>query len=260
MLPYMLGRRAPTKAAAEVPALATVHDAMGGLPHDPNPAHCWTALISSAYEMLGNDEVGDCGIVGPAQIIRTATAANGQEIIPTTAAVMAEYSAISGYSPANPASDVGVYLTDVLERWKAVGLDVDGSGRKHKILGYLKLDPRNRAELEWSTIWFGACLLGHNLTKQAMSDPITWEVTTNPADQVIVGGHCTAAFRFTVPGLDNLTWGQFRLARPAFDNLFLEEAYAVLPEDWVLPQGLAPSGFSRAELEDRLKNLASLAR
>jgi len=259
MLPYKLGRLEPTKAALEVPTFAAVHQAMGMLPAEPVAGPSWTRAISSAFDMLKNDEIGDCGMVGPAQIIRVTSANAGREIIPTAPAVVAEYSALSGYTPANPDSDVGLVLTDVLQKWKSDGLDIDGSGRKHKILGYLALNPKNRTELEWAINLFGAVLQGHTLTQLAMTDPVYWEVTPNKVDQTPVGRHCTAAFSFNVAGTDNVTWGQFRLARPAFDALFLDESYAVLTEDWALPDGIAPSGFSTGELEDRLKNQAALA-
>lgn len=257
MIARKLGRCAPGPQAQEVPPLRAIRAMLPPLPKPP-PFMCWTSNVSGPFDVLGNDKIGDCAIVAPAQLMRVATSVCGAERKPTLAAVEATYSAVSGYNPMDPSTDNGCVVTDVLARWKGDGLQLDG-GLPDKLLGYIALNPHDLDELRWGICWFGGIYCGWNLPELALNATRYWRMSQNPADMKIAGGHATACCTYSEAGFDQITWGEFMLATPNFTPAFLEEAYVPVMADWMMPSGTTPSGFSRVELEDRIKALAAAA-
>ena len=96
-----------------------------GAPLPKHPKHFGhEALIKSgAWGMLGNDTVGDCtcAAAGHAdQIAETYGAKKKPDVTPE--AVLAAYSAITGYDPSDPNSDTGANMLDVLRYWQKTGI------------------------------------------------------------------------------------------------------------------------------------------
>ena len=66
-----------------------------------------------AYGMLGNDAVGDCTIAGHYHLRMNmqAVANAGTPLVVTTEQALADYSAATGYNPADPSTDQGANMT-----------------------------------------------------------------------------------------------------------------------------------------------------
>lgn len=224
------------------------------------PAHMsWTPAVSGPFDVLGNNTFGNCAIVAPGQIARVATANAGAERKPSLNPILRTYSKVGGYKPGDASTDNGCRMTDVLSAWKGDGLELFEDAPADKILGYVALNPLDLDELRWSICWFGAIYNGWNLPAAADSDDREWTLNVPPDGLKIIGGHATACSTYGPEGFDQITWGEFRLAHDDFTQRFLEEAYAVVLEDWKLPTGLTPSGLSAQDVEDHIKRLAAAA-
>src|SRR5579859_6866009 len=101
-VPVKLGRQ-PAVADDRVPLLKTA-----SLPAPPPSANSYAAV--GEWFMLGNDLVGDCveACIGHATLAATTYA--GDEKVPTDAEALALYSDVTGYDPANPATDQGTII------------------------------------------------------------------------------------------------------------------------------------------------------
>lgn len=251
------GRIPSGQLARRVPKLR-LRSLVEGLGTPPDHM-CWTAAVSGPFDVLGNDTVGDCAIVAPAQLARVCSANAGAERKPALDAVLATYSAVSGYKPGDDSTDLGCSMSDVLGRWKNTGLALFDSASADKIIGSVRLNPLDLDELRWAICWFGGIYNGFDLPAAADSDNPKWTLNV-PADGLnVLGGHATACCAYGPEGFDQITWGAFRLAEPDFVTRFLSEAYAVVLEDWRLPTGMTPSGLAASDIEDRIKRLAAAA-
>lgn len=249
-----LGLQRATQARHAVPRLRRLTMGLG----TPPAAISWATGLTG-LDMLGNDQVGDCAIVGPANLARVATSACGHERIPLLAPVLQSYAEVSGWRKDDPATDTGCVMTNVLERWKGVGLDFFGDGTKDRIEGYLALNPKDTDELKWAICWFGGVLFGFDLPVLCQDDKADWAVPPPGPQQAIWGGHCTAASSYGLEGFHEMTWATFKRTTDDFVRTYAAEAYVVVMKDWEMPSGLTPAGTSRVQMQDQIRRLASAA-
>lgn len=253
-----LGLLPPGPRAQEVPPLSAALKAMAPLPQ-PSRHMSWTAAVSGPFEVLGNNDYGNCAVVAAAQLSRIATAVCGVERKPLLSGVMSEYEAF-GFDPARPEqTDLGVRLTDLLERWKNVGLRL-ANGAPDKLLGYLAIDWRNPEEMRWAISWFCGLIFGQNIPHGAVSDNPYWNLKMDAAALEPAGGHATACASYGPEGYTQITWGGFRVETPDFMQKFCFECYAPIMADWTMPSGLIPSGITCDEAEARIRALAAASR
>src|ERR1700687_2807408 len=88
------------------------------VPDAPRKVYYEYKIPAGEWGMLGNDTVGDCEIARLLHIIMSATAHTGTMLIPTVDKAIAVYSAISGYDPNDPSTDVGCNSADVFNYWQ----------------------------------------------------------------------------------------------------------------------------------------------
>src|ERR1700722_8579138 len=90
----------------------------------PAPAaRMWLPNITYGY--MGNDSIGDCGPASCAHAVQVFTddATKGAGLItPSDALVENMYSSLSGWTPGNPASDVGTTASQCLTFMRMAGL------------------------------------------------------------------------------------------------------------------------------------------
>jgi len=210
-------------------------------------------IPSDAWGMFANDAVGDCTCAAIAHYVMLATAHTGRLVIPEVADVLAMYSAISGYVPGDDSTDVGAAITDALNYWQTVGL------AGHKILGWIQINHANPVRRHQGIYIFGGNDVGVQLPAEAQlqfTAGETWDVWADD-DGGILGGHCILEAGYGSEGSDFVTWGKGdQKATDRWSNLYLDEAYCVITEDWLNEaSGLAPNML---DLDALTKDLQAL--
>ncbi len=221
----------------------------------------------SDWPLMLNDSIGDCTVAAAGHMIEQWTAyANPPTFIPSDKDILTAYMAVSGYTPNNPSTDNGAVMLDVLNYWRTHGI----AGRK--IIAFVSLNPKNRVEVEQAVSLFGNCYIGIGLPIAAQNPldgvngypvwsmppngprgdgaPWSWGGHSVP---ILGYGHDVASNRGTMV----LTWGQLFDMTWGFMQLYCDEAYAVLSQDWIDAHGLSGSGFDLATLQ---KDLADITR
>jgi hypothetical protein len=204
-----------------------------------------------AWGMLANDTVGCCTIAAAGHALQEWTYdAAGAEAAITDAEVLAAYSAVTGYNPADPTTDQGAVCLDVLRYWRKTGV------AGHTITAFAQIHPAKHDEVRAAIDLFGAAYIGVNLPTSAQHELDAgqpWSSTTGAPGGW--GGHCVIVTAYDETGLTCVTWGQLQRMTWAWWDRYVEEAYAVLSPDWLSKAGLAPNTFDAAALE---RDLAAL--
>lgn len=192
------------------------------------PPSCLFADAAIAWDMLGNDTVGDCTCAEVGHQINQLTwYGSGTEVKPTTMQVLAFYSAITGYNPAKPSTDQGAYIQDVLAYWRKTGLI------GHKIVAYAAVDVSNVTEVKQAIALFGSLNIGLNFPDTAMDQfnaGQVWDVVKGARNE---GGHCVMVVGYDAAGVDIITWGARTRMTWAFWEKYVDEAWIVLDQDGV---------------------------
>lgn len=216
----------------------------------PIPSACdWTGKVSS-FPMLGNDTCGDCTVAGANHLNQVWTSQASTEIIATTESAIADYSAMTGYDPADPTSDMGDDLLSVLNYWRQTGIN----GRK--ILAFVEVDITNLAHLKAAIAIFGGIYGGVQLPKRALQQFSNGERWEDTAPDIIAGGHELPPVSFDTfgPGYVKVpTWARIQYASWPWLLMYLDEAYCVLSRDWLNANGVSPSHFNLAQLQADLQ-------
>ena len=248
------GKLGRLKAKADPHPLRAAKYFTAGLLADPPPRRDWIAPMTD-IGMMGNDVLGDCTCAGAGHMIQAWTAANGSQVIVPDDEIVRVYSAVSGYVPGDPSTDVGAYALDVLRYWRDVGIG------GHKILGWVALNPKNRKQLTIAANLFGGVYAGFELPRTAHGQEL-WAVPSyGPVGQGVPGswgGHMVPLLNYGPVGYVCLSWGAPLTQTEAFVETYCEEAYAVVAEDWASGDRTAPSGLLLNELLADLQAVAAL--
>src|SRR5579875_309178 len=182
------------------------------------------------YPMYDNDQYGDCGPAAAAHMIQGWTYATGRDVTPPVDAVLAFYSAISGFDPATGANDNGVVLLDLLRVWANQGLAGD------KVLAFVEVDVDDQDVYDWAACAFGGLLLGYQLPT-ACQDGRHWTFNptndaADPPESLVPGswgGHAVCECENPGPGGGDenravVTWGAVMPKSVAFDRAYRNEA------------------------------------
>jgi hypothetical protein len=217
---------------------------------EPAPSMDWAKAVK-AWPMLKNDTIGDCTAAGVLHLLQLWLANNGVDYTPTDAEAVALYSATSDY----PKEDDGANENDVLSYWQRTGVKTPiGTDT----VSFASLTPQNLNELKLAVQFFGGCYLGVDLPLTAQSQEI-WDVTpagvTGAGMPGSWGGHCVIAVAYDAQYVTVVTWGRLMKVTPAFLEVYLDEAYAVLSKDWLAKSGISPPGLNWEELERDLQTL-----
>ena len=208
----------------------------------------WSGKVPD-WLMLANDSVGDCTCASAAHLEMLWTSQAGQEFVPTDAEVLAAYSAITGYNPANPATDEGADELSVLNYWRNMGI------AGHRISAFAAVNIKNPGQVRAAIALFGGLYLGVQLPQSAMDEINSGQSWTETVAPDVVGGHAVPVIAYDANGLTCITWGQPQKMSWAWFDTFADEAYCVLSPDWIAGAGVSPSGFNLIQLAQDLKAL-----
>lgn len=228
------------------------------------PANFGHEKLVKNWGMKGNDVAGDCVFAATAHNIMLWNAEAGKRVDISDATTLKNYSAFTGYDPAqtdpttgeNP-TDQGTDMAQWLSAWRKTGF-VDDHGTAHKIGAYLSLDPHNPNEMRYAAYYFDGVLIGVNFPQQWMDifnqGGRVWPALHNPNYD---GGHCITTVSYRDKRPYDITWGAgVELTLGAVAQT-CDEAYAILtPEKLV--KGVDLNGFNQAKLTDYIKQLRSV--
>ena len=226
----------------------------------PPPKNYWEYKIpADAWQMFGNDTLGDCTCACIAHMLMNATAHTGNIVIPTLADVIKVYSDVTGYDPSqaqpdgtNP-TDQGAAITDILNYWQTTGI------AGHKILAWASIDQGNTTHVKQGNYIFGGVDIGFNVPQSAMDQTNAkqaWDVVAN--DGGIIGGHSVPVFGFGSQGNTCITWSLLQQMSWDFFAKYCDEGYSVVTQDWVSnATGLAPNALNMDALMADIKLIAA---
>ncbi len=243
MLPYKLGKR-PARHDPRTVRLAHYLT----LPAPPASAD-WTRGIAH-WGMMGNDAIGDCTSAAIGHAVQLTSANTASEVTIPDRAIIAAYSAVSGYDPRTGANDNGAYILDVLKYWQQTGV------AGHKALAYAACDIRTLDDVRAAIALLGFCDIGFNVPQSAMTQfdrGQPWEVVPN--DGGIIGGHCVDLVGYDADRFFCLTWDRVQPMSVAFFQQYCDEGYGVVLPEWLAANGQSPSGLNLQQLLSDVQQL-----
>jgi hypothetical protein len=226
---------------------------------EPPQAIDWGDPVRS-WGTLGNDTIGDCAWAGQAHAdMLWYTNAQQQQLAITTQAVLAAYSAATGYDPSaelpngdNP-TDRGTALLDALNYWRTTGID------GHTITAFVEVDLKNTEQVKLAIDLFGCLYVGVQLPPavepRSANDIPGWTVSPDgsPDNQPDLNArHSVIYDAHDHTGPDVITWGRRLKASWGFHGAYCDEAYAMLAPDWFDQSGKDPQGLDLNTLHDDL--------
>jgi hypothetical protein len=240
----------PRDFSVKVPTLEAYLTNPKALPYTPNLVN-WESAVTD-WPMYMNDQIGDCTIAGMFHAIGAmSTYASGKEVLFTDNEAVSVYSAISGYVPGNPNTDVGCTLQQVCQYMQQTGA-VDTASKTHKLAGYAEIgDYTNTTLLKQCLYTFGSVYVAVNLPESAEEQFEDGEPWTPVSGSPIAGGHCIVLQwneGDVIDGSSFVTWGATVRANNAWIFDYVCEAVALVSQDWVDANGTSPSGLDLAQL------------
>ena len=96
------------------------------------------ALIGPNWEMLGNDQYGDCVWAGAAHETMLWNKEAARAVTFNNQSVLKDYSAVTGFNPNDPNTDQGTDMQVAASYRRKTGV-LDANGKRHKVIAYLAL-------------------------------------------------------------------------------------------------------------------------
>lgn len=216
----------------------------------PPPASVnWQSNEALTFNLFRNGDLGDCTCATTGHCIQRWTFdETSAETTVSDDDIVIAYSAVSGYDPTTGANDNGANELDVLNYWKKTGI------AGHKIAAFVKLDHTNLNQVKQALNLFGAVYLGIEFPESAMdqfNNGQPWDVVEGAT---IEGGHAISVGAYDGSTFEIVTWGKRQKMTEAFWNKYVDEAYAVLGDDW-FNGGKDPQGLDLTTLQQDLANI-----
>ena len=212
-----------------------------------------TSLVTNPWGMMVNDRLGCCAIAGPGHETMLLNAAAGKQVTFTDSDIIAAYSAITGYNPADPSTDQGSAVRDVLAYRASTGL-TDANDDLHKIGAYVALTAGDWNELLEALYVFECVGIGIQFPGSAMdqfNSSKPWDVPVSAFE----GGHYVPVVARPAESMvEVITWGAKQLMTEAFYSACCDEAWAFVSEE-DLTAGKSLEGFN---LDDLAADLDSI--
>jgi hypothetical protein len=221
----------------------------------PPPARVDWARPVPQWPMYGNDEYSDCTCAAKGHLIAAWRANAGAPAdVVDTAAVLAAYTAISGFDPGPPTrNDNGAYMLDSLNHWRRRG--VGG----HKIAAFVAVDTGDLTQIHTAIALFGGVYVGFDLPASARTQfhaRAQWRKSIGgPARKGSWGGHAMTLLGYDDRRLWGPTWSRLQPMTAGFATAYLDEAYAAVSVDQLDAAGHSPTGLDLDKLQADLAAL-----
>jgi hypothetical protein len=213
----------------------------------------------AAYQMFGNDAVGDCVIAAEFNFMAGSAALTCQNLKLTREGALADYGAITGYDPATGANDNGTDPNDALKFWSHLPV-----GDPRKVLAYAEVNLKDLEEVRSAIQIFGGIYLSLAMPKSAQAQVGgVWDVDWWPEPWDAIpgtwGGHQVEwpylDMRGSKLGIEVATWGAMQAMTAAFLDKYATAGRVRVTAQLVAETGLSPAGLN---LEQLLFDAASL--
>ena len=211
------------------------------------------------WQMLGNDQYGDCVWAGAAhEHMLINKVVHGVDVPFDDDAVLGDYSAATGFDRNDPSTDNGTDVHKALDYRRKTGI-ADSTGARHKIGAYVSLDPKSWEHLEQAAFIFGAVGIGFEFPGSAMDQFNAHEPWDYVPGSKIEGGHYVP----TVGSVDAkdqataLTWGKRQVFTPAFYEQYNDESWVYITNEELRSDGKGLHGFDIQKLNSYLSALHS---
>ncbi len=193
-------------------------------PLPPAPSLIEIPQIHESWQMLGNDQYGDCGVAGLVHGSMADEAVTHEHVnVPSDQSVVEYYLTYTG------GQDSGVVLSDFLSYVRAQPDGLLG----HTVDSFAPVDIHNVPLLRSTVALFDFAYVGIQVTdlmQQAFQAGEPWNVDTFQNGQV-EGGHCVPIIAYGPQGLICVTWGQCQCITWDGWHYIAQEAWAVITGD-----------------------------
>lgn len=218
------------------------------------PARFGHGTIFKDWQMLGNDQYGDCVFAGGAHEAMLSNKLAGHPVTFSDQSVLSDYSAVTGFDPADPSTDNGAVVADALKYRRRTGL-VDAKNVRHRIGAYVSIDPKNWEQLMQAVYVFSAVGIGFEFPESAMEQfdkGLPWDVV---AGSYIAGGHYVPVLGRSSRSVGGcVTWARRQPFTKAFYQAYNDESWAIVyPEE--LRNGKTERGMDLTQLNAALQSL-----
>jgi hypothetical protein len=177
---------------------------------------------------------------------------SGQALAFDDAAVLSDYSAITGFNPNDPNTDQGTDMQAAASYRRKTGI-VDAHGKRHAIAAYLALTPGNVLEHYVALYLFGAIGIGIQFPASAMKQFDAGRPWSVVHGSPIEGGHYIPLVAKR-SHLEAVTWGKIQPMTLGFFQQYNDESIAYVSLE-ALTNNKSPEGFNAAQLQADLAQL-----
>lgn len=202
----------------------------------------WSQNVS--YQMWGNDKYGCCAFAAHAALVATWTKAAQGLVSLTTAMVLANYAAVTGFDP-QTGYDPGTILLDELNAWRQTGFQRPGQTLDY-LTAFGSIQPIDEMSIKRGIAFLGGVLAGVQVPQGFLSLGLgeTWDLDTLSGDALRpAGGHAIALVGYNADGVFFNTWGARTFMPWSTFTAIADEAYGLLSrENWLGVPGTAPTG------------------
>ncbi len=209
-------------------------------------------LVTENWQMLGNDQYGDCVWAGAAHETMLWNREANRNVSFTDQEVLSDYSAVTGFNPNDPNSDQGTDMQVSASYRRKTG--VKASDKRHQVMAYLEIPVGNVTQIKQAVYLFSAVGIGFQFPDYAMDEfnsGQTWHLRSGGS---IVGGHYVPVVGYNGTYLYVVTWGKIQKMTWGFFKKYNDESIAYLSAE-MLTNNKSLEGFDLTALE---KDLASL--
>lgn len=204
--------------------------------YSPPIAVNWWGKVAS-WGMMLNDKIGDCTVAADGHIVVQQSVYGNKPVTVTDDDVERAYE-FSGYVPGDPNTDNGWTVQaalDYLHTWGLAGV---------RTAAYGEIDHSDHNAVRLAIFEFGALSVGVNLPDSAQvqfAEGVPWTVVGGAID----GGHCIVAVGYDTEYVYCVTWGKVVKVAWTWWDAYVEEAWAVITEDWDSVTGLNLEAFGQ---------------
>lgn len=243
MIRYKLGKK-PARDAVKFRLASFVEKAR--LPAVPASFGHEGLIGRKGWYMLANDRVGNCVFAGAAHEHMMHGRIAKNPVLFDSVGVNSDYSAVTGFDPRRPETDVGTDMQQAASYRRRIGV-VDTKGLRHRVAAYLAIDPGNVEQLYQAVYLFGCVGIGIQFPSSAMDQferGQPWDVVDGSP---IEGGHYIPLVSKRHAELRVVTWGAIQPMTEAFYKRYCDEVVAYVFTDSLMERK-SPEGFAYEEL------------
>lgn len=198
---------------------------------------------SLPWGMLGNDTAGDCVWAGADHEVMLWHAASSRpRAVFTSADALADYSAVTGYTPSDPATDKGTMVLDAMKYRTATGVR-DHHGARHKLGAYAALTPGHQDHIRYAIATLSAVGVGIQFPSSAMDQFQAGKPWSVVAGARIEGGHYIPLCGYDARYAYCVTWGKVQPMTWGFLTRYCDEAWGLLSPELLTTAGRSPHGL-----------------